>query len=165
MVKRLINLRNWNMWVINRCAELVVDISEGVNEAEARDAITEYIDRDLHEGGKMHDLFGRERKIGDPEAGDTVVNDIKDAPSDAKPDLRLRFVEDDDGEHVEVEFVREAPSAEPLTAEELSDLLYSQLADDAPASIQSGAQKTTTEFVVFPFDSPPLSVKVAPAPE
>jgi hypothetical protein len=100
------------MWVINRYATLVVDIPDDIDEADVRDAITEYVSRDLYEGGKMHDLFGRERKIGDPEAGDTVIDNIEDARPDAKPDLRLRFVEDNDGEYVEVEFVREAPPAQ-----------------------------------------------------
>lgn len=50
-----------------------MDIPDDMNEAEAQDAIAEYVDRDLDEGGEIHDLFGRERKIGVPESGDTVM--------------------------------------------------------------------------------------------
>lgn len=106
MAKRSVELRNWNMWVVNRCATLVVEIPEGVDEAEAEYAITTYVGQNLDEGGGMHDLFGHERKVGDPEAGDTVIDAFKEAPPDAQPDLRLRFVEDDAG-RVEAEAVRE----------------------------------------------------------
>jgi hypothetical protein len=101
------------MWVINRYATLVVDMPDDMDEADADDAITEHISQNLYDGGEMHELFGRERKIGDSEAGDTVIDHIKDASPDAKPDLRLRYVEDDDGEYVTVEFVREHQHPQP----------------------------------------------------
>ncbi len=72
MANRSVELRNWNMWVVNRYATLVVDIPDGMDEAEAAYAITEYVSRDLDEGGEMRALFGRERKVGDPETSTSV---------------------------------------------------------------------------------------------
>lgn len=48
-----------------------------------------------------------------------------------------------------------------LTAEAFSNLLYHKVAsDDAFDAIQGASRTTATEFVVHPFDGPPLAVKV-----
>lgn len=108
MAKRSIELRNWKMWVINRYGTLVVDVPDGMDEETAKDAITEYISMDLDEEGEMDEFFGEEEKIGPPEAGDTVIDSIEDAPLDANPHLRL--VENDG--YITVEVVGEE-EAEP----------------------------------------------------
>jgi hypothetical protein len=55
---------------------------------------------------------------------------------------------------------------EPLTAEAFSALLYSEIATEKDFDAVGGLdRRTPTEFVVYPFDGPPLSVKVAPAQE
>ena len=54
----------------------------------------------------------------------------------------------------------------PLTAEELSAVLYRQVAsDDAFDAIEGAIRRTPTEFVVHPFDGPALLVKVVPVQE
>lgn len=54
-------------------------------------------------------------------------------------------------------------SVDELSAEGLSELLYRQVAtDDAFDAIEGATRKTATEFIVYPFDGPPLLVTVAP---
>ena len=64
------------------------------------------------------------------------------------------------GDHDEVE------GGEPLTAEEFSALLYREIGTEKDFDdIEGLTRKTPTEFVVYPFDGPPLSVTVALAQE
>jgi hypothetical protein len=54
----------------------------------------------------------------------------------------------------------------PLTAKDLSGLLYLQVAtDDAFDAIEGASRKSPTEFVVHPFDGPALLVTVTPVKE
>jgi hypothetical protein len=53
-----------------------------------------------------------------------------------------------------------------LTVEMLSNILYRQVAnDDAFDAIEGASRKSPNEFIVYPFDGPPLLVTVAPVKE
>jgi hypothetical protein len=55
---------------------------------------------------------------------------------------------------------------EPLTAEEVAELLYRQVAShDAFDAIEGATRRTPTEFMVHPFDGPALLATVAPVPD
>jgi hypothetical protein len=57
-------------------------------------------------------------------------------------------------------------SADELSAESLSELMYRQVAtNDAFDGIEGASRATATEFIVYPFDGPPLLVTVAPVKE
>lgn len=62
--------------------------------------------------------------------------------------------------------VSEGDGEDVLTVEMLSNILYRQVANDDAFDIIEGASRTTaTEFIVYPFDGPPLLVTVAQVTE
>ena len=62
--------------------------------------------------------------------------------------------------------VSEGDGEDLLTVEMLSNILYRQVAaDDAFDAIEGASRKSPNEFIVYPFDGPPLLVMVAPVKE